>query len=152
MWKQIGIAGALTGAVLGAGSVAMAATGGHSNGTKAADHTAAKHARKTLEHRALHLRWVGHGKKGSFVAHDAVRGTAVAVSPTSITVKAADGFTQTYVVGAQTKVRVHGSTAAAKITAVKLGDRVGVAGTESGKTLTAMHVRDGGPVKAKPGH
>ena len=77
------------------------------------------------------------------MVHDAVGGTVTAVSPTSITVKAADGFSGTFVVGSSTKVHVKG-TKPATIANVKVNDRAVVAGTKSGSTVTATQVLDAG--------
>jgi 2-C-methyl-D-erythritol 4-phosphate cytidylyltransferase len=88
---------------------------------------------------------VSQKKDKTFVTHDAIRGQVTAVSATSISVKAADGVTQTYVVTADTVVRVKGggkgSTGA--IGKVQSGDRAVVLGTGS-STLTATHVLDAG--------
>jgi hypothetical protein len=66
-----------------------------------------------------------------------VRGEVTAVSATSITLKAEDGFTATYAITADTKVRGKG---AGKIADVKVGDRGGAVGTKSGTTLTARAI------------
>lgn len=102
---------------------------------------------KRLE-RVAHAQWVSKdGKTGTFVTHDAVRGDVSAVSGTSITIKAADGTSETYVVNGATKVHVKGDKGAAKtpgsISKVKVGDRVGVLGTGAG-TMTATQVIDRG--------
>ncbi len=73
--------------------------------------------------------------------HDVVRGTAGAVSPTSVTVRAADGSTKTYAVDGSTKVHVKG--AAGTIDQVEVGDRVVVLGTGT-DSLTATHIGDRG--------
>ena len=89
-----------------------------------------------------HGSWVSDGKNGT-VTHVAIKGAATAVSPTSITVKAADGTTDTFVVNGSTAVRVKGSGKTA-IGSVKVNDTVLVTGTQSGSTDTAVHVLDGG--------
>jgi uncharacterized NAD(P)/FAD-binding protein YdhS len=61
------------------------------------------------------------------------------VSATSITVKAADSVTVTYVLNASTKVHSRATKAAASISDLKTGDRVLVAGTGT-TTLTAVRV------------
>lgn len=60
--------------------------------------------------RALHATWVTKNKKGT-VTHQAIRGEVTAVSATGVTLKAADGFSQTYTVGAGTKVGVRNLSA-----------------------------------------
>ncbi|MEO6998395.1 MAG: hypothetical protein ABI112_09960 [Terracoccus sp.] len=86
--------------------------------------------------RALHATWVTKNKKG-VVTHQAIRGEVTAASATSITVKAADGFSQTYAVGAGTKVLVRNlsatdhagrKAAASSMSAVKTGVRALVIG------------------------
>ncbi|MEP7332701.1 MAG: hypothetical protein ABI692_11470 [Terracoccus sp.] len=86
--------------------------------------------------RALHATWVTKNKKG-VVTHEAIRGAVTALTATSITVKAADGFSQTYAVGAGTKVLVRNLSAtdqggrrgtASSMSAVKAGARVLVIG------------------------
>ncbi len=93
--------------------------------------------RKGLLGRGLHGEWVVKGKDGKPVTIASVRGEITAVSPTSVTVKAEDGFTATYAITADTKVR---GQDADKIADVKVGDRGGVVGTKSGSTLTARAV------------
>jgi hypothetical protein len=112
--------------------------------------------------RALHAQWVTRerGNAGSFVTHDAIRGEVTAVSATSITVKAADGVSQTYAVTSDTKVhlrknlpgpgkgRAHGQggngqptagAPAGTISDVHTGDKVAVTGTGT-SSLTAQHI------------
>jgi hypothetical protein len=97
--------------------------------------------------RALHAQWVTRDRddSGAFVTHDAIRGAVTAVSAGSITVKAADGVSQTYAVTSTTKVRVrtqpgkgHGG-AAATIGDVHTGDKVAVIGTGT-TSLSAQHI------------
>ena len=108
-------------------------------------------ALRALE-RALHAQWVTRkpGSSGSYVTHDAIRGQVTAVSPTSITVKAADGVSQTYAVTGSTKVRLRKAGSAAgrgtggtpgTIGDVHTGDQVAVAGTGT-TSLTAAHIVD----------
>ena len=74
---------------------------------------------------------------GSFVTMVGVRGEITAVSATSITIKAEDGFTGTFVVNADTKVR---GKDVDKIADVKVGDQGGAVGPKSGDTVTARWV------------
>jgi len=78
-------------------------------------------------------------KTKTFTTHEAIRGQVTAVSATSITVKAADNVTETFVLNAGTKVHNRATKAAASISDVKTGDPVLVAGTGT-TTLTASRV------------
>jgi hypothetical protein len=94
-----------------------------------------------LKHRALgrglHGEFVVKGEDGTYVTLVSVRGEVTAVSATSVTFKAEDGFTATYVVNSETRVRGHDVD---KIADVKVGDKGGAVGTKSGSTLTARAV------------
>ncbi|WP_330475858.1 hypothetical protein [Terrabacter sp. C0L_2] len=89
--------------------------------------------------RALHGTWVTEGKTGP-VTHQAIRGDVTAVSGTSITVKAKEGFSLTFSVGADTKVRQRsqGKGADSTISAVKVGAKALVTGV--GATNPAARV------------
>jgi len=87
--------------------------------------------------RGLHGEFVVKGKDGAYVTLVSVRGEVTAVSATSITFKAEDGFTATYAVNSDTKVR---GKDVDKIADVKVGDQGGAVGTKSGSTLTARAV------------
>ena len=63
--------------------------------------------------RALHATWVTKNKQG-VITHQAIRGEVTAATSTSITVKAVDGFSQTYSVSAATKVLVRNLSATDK--------------------------------------
>jgi len=80
-----------------------------------------------------------------FTTHDEIRGAVTAVSPTSISVKAADGVTENYIVGTGLKVhlKADGKGKAGTISEVKVGDHVAVIGTGTGP-LTAKRVLDRG--------
>jgi hypothetical protein len=151
MWKKIAVAGCTAALIGGAGTAALAATGASSSpsaaATSGASSTTAKHpkAREALlKLRTLqHATWVTEDKDGkTFTTHDAIRGSVTSVSPTSITVKAADNVSQTYAVNADTKVHTRGSKDAVTIATVKSGDKVIVAGTGT-TTLTATQIVDG---------
>ena len=106
---------------------------------------------------AVHATWVIQNKKTkTFTTHDAIRGQVSAVSPTSITILAADSTTETYLINSKTKVftraaRTEASKAAtsktdlarkaASISDVKTGDFVLVGGTGT-TALTAVRVVD----------
>ena len=66
---------------------------------------------------------------------DVQRGTVTAVDDHSITVKCADGFTQTWALGSP--LRVIQNRATIQPTAVKVGMLAGVAGVKQGSTVTA---------------
>lgn len=92
-----------------------------------------------------HAEWVTKDAKTSKdVTHDAVSGSVSAVSGSSITVKASDGFSETFVVSSSTKVHTEGSKDKAQISSVKVGDQALVAGTKSGATVSATEVVDRG--------
>lgn len=67
-----------------------------------------------------------------------IRGEVTAVTADSITVRASDGFEQTFVVNAETDVNKSRDEAA--ITDVAVGDVAMVKGTVTGDTVTADHV------------
>lgn len=140
MYPKILAAAGTAAAVLGIGTAALAGTSGNPTppGSGSASGRAAQHAHQGHRHQ-LHrlLRHVLHGAvttKGAdgYVTHSAVRGSVTAVSPTSITVKAADGFTETFALGADTRVRERtAGTSGAKsgtVSDVKSGDAVAVIG------------------------
>jgi hypothetical protein len=120
------------------------ATGtGSGSGKKAGAGTRARRLRLTLRN-LEHAEWVTSGKSGD-VTHEAAEGLVTAVTPTSITVAASDGFSETFVVTSTTKVHIKGGTKA--ISAVAMNDRVLVAGVKSGTTITANQILDAGPKK-----
>ncbi|GAA3563313.1 hypothetical protein GCM10022197_18580 [Microlunatus spumicola] len=98
----------------------------------------AKKKHRDLAGRALHGEVTLGGKKHRVV--DVQRGTVSAVSAGSVSVRSADGFDGTYVVGPKTKVRVAKKEAA--IGDVAVGDHVRVVATRDGQTLTATRVVD----------
>ena len=150
MWKTIAVAGATAAVIGGAGTAAVAASGtstptpSTASSSLASDSSANGSNTKASKHegidrlrRAVHATWVSESKKTkTFTTHDAIRGQVSAVSPTSITVRAADGVTETYVLNSGTKVHTRANKAAASISVVKTGDPVWVAGTGT-TTLTA---------------
>jgi hypothetical protein len=66
---------------------------------------------------------------------DVQRGTVTAINDTSVTVKSADGFTQTWVFG--TPFHVIERRTSIQANAVAVGTQVGVAGIKNGATVTA---------------
>lgn len=158
MWKTIAIAGTAVVVIGGAGTAAMAASGtptpaasaspsssaslnpGEGPATDAGKTQARKRMAVSRLRGAVHATWVTRDKEtGAFTTHEAIRGQVTAVSATSITVKAADSVTETYVLNASTKVHSRTTKAAASISDIKTGDRVLVAGTGT-TTLTAVRV------------
>jgi hypothetical protein len=97
------------------------------------------HAKKALLKRALHGEVTVGGKKQTRVLVFQ-RGTVDKVSGTSITVKSTDGFTATYVVNAETKVRKAGE--AAKTSDIGSGDKVRVVARKDGQTSTARVIAE----------
>ena len=87
--------------------------------------------------RALHGEVTLAGKEHRVVVFQ--RGPAEKASATSITVKSADGYTATYVIAAETKVRKNGKPATAAD--LEAGDRIFVAATKEGSTPTALRIR-----------
>ena len=100
---------------------------------------AGAHARRALMKRALHGEVTVGGKKGTRVL-DFQRGSVQSVSSNGVTVKSTDGFSATYVVNAETKVRKDG--AAAKIGDIKNGVTVRVVALKNGSTDTARVVAE----------
>jgi hypothetical protein len=102
---------------------------------------------------AIHGTFTVKGPNGGYETINTQYGTAEAVSSTSITVKSADGFSQTYVVSSSTVVDAKPNG----ISSVKVGDTVSIQALVSGATITAERVLDITLVKAQhpswgPGH
>lgn len=94
-------------------------------------------ARHAVRARGLHGEWVVKGKDGKPVTLVSIRGSVTAVGPTSVTVKAEDGYTATFTANADTKVR--GADVDA-ISDVKVGVTGVVVGVKNGTTTTARTV------------
>ena len=176
MLKKIVVAASAAAVVLGAGTAALASSGNTASpapsassvapGGKAPGSAAIGKAARGNRHRlalralrgTVHAQWVT--RNGStFVTHDAIRGVVTAVSAGSITVKAADGVSQSYAVTSATKVSVRdaapsgsnrgnaqgrgrsGPAKAGKSSDVHAGDEVAVIGTGTA-SLTAGHILD----------
>jgi hypothetical protein len=144
----LGVAGVVAAGVLGTAGVAAATATTDSAPARIAapapSGTAAPSAEKKRERpgrelraRGLHGEWVVKGKDGKPVTLVSVRGEVTAVGPTSVTVKAEDGFTATFTVTADTRVR--GADVDA-ISDVRVGATGAVVGTKNGTTLTARAV------------
>jgi len=139
------------GAVAGVALAAPGTTPSPSPATKhAGQHKGDRHGGLGhLGKRALHGEFVAKGKAGGYVTVDGQRGAVTRVSSTQITLKSADGFTATYVITADTRVRKDGN--AGKIGDVKVGDQALVLATKAGNTKTAKGVVVGDPKAGKAG-
>jgi hypothetical protein len=88
-----------------------------------------------LSGNALHGEFVVKDKDGKIVTRVVQHGQVTAVSATSISLKSEDGFTGTYAVNGDTKVRVGGDNAA--ISGVKTGNEGWIVATKNGSSSTA---------------
>ncbi len=161
----IAVSSVVAGLALGATGVAMAQNGGTSQAPAAASSAALRPATAAPspspnDDRRGHMggmRGMGPGMGALGVAGAPVhgefvvpktgggyqtivvqRGTVTAVSATSITLKSADGFSQTYAVTADTLV----NAARDGISTIKKDATATVQATRSGSSLTAVHVAD----------
>jgi hypothetical protein len=103
-------------------------------------------ARRALAARAEHGEVTLHGKAGDRTV-DVQRGVVTAASPTSVTVRSTDGFTQTYAFTPTSKVRKQ--KAKSQPSAVAVNDRVGLVAAKGAQGLTVTGLRDAGPAPAK---
>jgi hypothetical protein len=143
----LGVAGVAAAGVLGTAGVAAAtsndstpaptASAAPSTSAAPSDRPKAKRARRALIGRGMHGEWVVKGKDGKPVTLETIRGTVTAVGSSRLTVKAEDGFTETFATNSDTKVR-GGADALGNI---KVGARGAVVGVKSGNTITARVVR-----------
>lgn len=163
MFAKIALAGATAAAIIGVGTAAIATSGPSAtagSGTTGSQHAAAKGGAKGKAQQGKHplrraLRHAVHGSvvtkgKDGYVTHTAVRGTVTSVSSTALTVKAADGFSQTYTLTKTTRVRERAAdgkkATKGALSDLKTGDKVGVVGTapdKAGARPTAQFVLDG---------
>lgn len=93
-----------------------------------------------LLRRALHGEVTLRGEKHRVVVFQ--RGVVETVSASAITVKSEDGFTGSYLLNAETRVRKEKQEAT--LSDVEPKDRVRVLATKDGSTLTAKAIRDHG--------
>ena len=93
-----------------------------------------------LLRRALHGEVTLRGEKHRVVVFQ--RGVVETVSATAVTVKSEDGFTASYLLNAETRVRKEKHEAT--LSDIKPKDRVRVLATKDGSTLTAKAIRDHG--------
>jgi hypothetical protein len=96
----------------------------------------AKHRR--LVARAIHGEVTLAGQKHRVIAFQ--RGTVAAVSATSLTVKSPDGYSATYLIKSETKVRQ--GRQPGRLTDLGADDRVRVVAVKDGSTLTAKRIRE----------
>jgi cytoskeletal protein RodZ len=117
----------------------------------------------------LHSESVVKKADGTFATELSQRGTVDAVSATSITVKSEDGYSQTYAVNAETKIRqvpaaaAGGSSAmpdagkrhkpaAGTIADIAAGDAVRISGEKIGDKVTAERIVEGAGDGRRFGH
>ena len=154
MYRKIAVAGVTAAAIVGVGTAAMAASG--SSGTSGSGTSAGSHQKRHHQRPAKVLRRGVHGElvtnsKAGYVVHSGIRGTVSSVSATAITVKAADGYSQTLTLTKQTRVRERPASGKGRgtkgtVADVKSGDKVAVVGKKLEKAsgnATAMVVVDG---------
>jgi hypothetical protein len=95
----------------------------------------------------LHGQFTAPKAGGGYQTVDVQRGTVTAVSSSSISVKSADGYSQTYAVTSSTEVDAQ----AGGIGTVKVGDTVSVTATVSAGTATAASIADLTAIRASRG-
>ena len=83
----------------------------------------------------LHGEFVVKDQDGKITTMVTQHGTVTAVAANSVSLRSEDGFTGTYAVGSDTRVRIGGGPAA--ISGVKTGNEAWVVATKSGSTSTA---------------
>jgi hypothetical protein len=146
----LGVAGVAAAGVLGTAGVAAATSSDSTPAPSAsaapsspatppgdkAHHRKGKRAERALIGRGMHGEWVVKGKDGKPVTLETIRGTVTAVGSSRLTVKADDGFTETFTTNSDTKVR----GGAHSLGEVKVGAKGAVVGVKSGATITARAV------------
>ncbi|NMO91016.1 hypothetical protein [Actinomycetospora sp. TBRC 11914] len=147
-WARPALVAAVVVALAGGGTAVALADTSAPPTTTSAPAPAAKHpagkARRALAARAEHGEVVLRGRGGDRTV-DVQRGVVTAASPSSVTVRSADGYTATYGFGPSSKVRKQ--KAASRPSAVAVNDRVGVVATKDPQGLTVTRLRDAGPAK-----
>lgn len=126
----VAVTGVATAAPSPAPSAAAAAPGA---AAPEAAPEAGKHVRK-----GLHGESVRRAKAGAYVTIGEQRGTLTAASPTSVTLRSADGFERTYAVAGTTKVKV--AKADATAADVKSGTKAAVVAVQDGSTWTLRRI------------
>lgn len=94
--------------------------------------------KRALLKRALHGEVTLGGKKARVI--DFQRGTVEKVSATAITVKSTDGFTGSYVITEDTRIRQ--AREPGRLSDITTGDKVRVIAVKDGKTSTAKVIRE----------
>jgi hypothetical protein len=152
----LGVAGVAAAGVLGTAGVAAAtsdnatptaatASSAPSSGAATPADKAGKDGKDGRRHkirraviaRGMHGEWVVKGKNSKPVTLATIRGEVTAVSPTSVTVKAEDGVSETFAVNSDTKVKGADVTS---ISGVKVGAKGAMVGVKNGNTTTARVV------------
>jgi hypothetical protein len=158
VYRKIAVAGVTAAAMIGVGTAAVA-TSGSTSGSGSAG---AKSGSSGAHHKRHHPRpgkVLRHGVRGElvtnskdgYVVHSGIRGTITSVSPTAVTVKAADGYSQTLTLTKDTKVRERPASGRGRgtkgtVADLKSGDKVAVVGKKPEKAAgnaTAVVVIDG---------
>ncbi|MBV9919403.1 MAG: hypothetical protein JOY78_00910 [Pseudonocardia sp.] len=143
------VVGVGTAVLLGAAGTALASgsdTPPSASPAPSASAAPRAHKHQHRQFRGEYAQWTTFDKTtNTATVHHAIRGTISTVSSTSVSIKAADGATQTFAVGNGTKVHVKGDRKPdpGSMGQVKVGDRAAVVGTGS-DTFTATHVLDRG--------
>jgi hypothetical protein len=142
----LGVAGVAAAGVLGTAGVAAAtsndstpapsASAAPSSSAAPSDKADHRKAKRALIGRGMHGEWVVKGKDGKPVTLETIRGTVTAVGSSRLTVKAEDGFTETFATNSDTKVR----GGADSLGEVKVGAKGAVVGVKSGSIITARTV------------
>jgi hypothetical protein len=148
----LGVAGVVAAGVLGTAGVAAATSdpGTPTPAASAAPSPSAspgattgdkkdkrKKVRRAAIARGMHGEFVVKGKDGKPVTLETIRGQVTAVGPTSVTVKAEDGFTETFTANPDTKVK---GADVSSMSDVKVGAKGAIVGVKSGNTITARAV------------
>ncbi len=103
-------------------------------GTRAGNGRHLRRDRLFLRKNTLHGEVVVKTRDGNKTV-DVQRGAVTAVTGTSVTVKSSDGFTLTWTTN--DKTRVAQNKAKVALSAVKVGENIGIAGLKDGNTTTA---------------
>lgn len=160
MFRKVAIAGATAAVIIGADTAALAESGSTSSGTPSSSSTSSSSSSSSnsagkdlklrrfakkhpgiaalLSHHAVHGQIVTTDSKGNYVTHDGILGTVTAVSPTSISIKSGDNFTQTYTINSTTHVRVRTDGKDSSISEVHVGAKVGVVGVLASGSTTPV--------------
>lgn len=137
----LAVAGVAAAAVVGTAGVAAAtapaapsspsptaSSPGSAVGEKAPGKAGERRAKHRLLARGMRGEFVVKGKDGKPVTVVSIRGEVTAVSATSITIKAEDGFSATYAITAETKLRGKGAD---KVADIKPGTKAAAVGPKS---------------------